>query len=429
MFINKHLEENGIRLKDAIHLAPIYGKKRLIQCQRTNYLICDEQNPVVANEFNSIILPAMKNEKFHLELKLTHPENLISHNEENCRYMLKSQNGIPFNLNGQYVMSAFLERGDQVHIGENILDFNGPKVICKSFLQIDLNLYHKIIHSPLPILIEGETGTGKTFLAREIHQASGRKGKFVHINISSFSRNLVESELFGHKKGAFTGAMNDKVGAFEEANGGTLFIDEIDSLPWDLQTKLLLFLDDHKIRAVGSNQNKQIKTRLIFSSGQNLKQLLNKGKIRTDFYYRLNSGQSFYLNSLRSQPELIAKFCEKFAIDEGVHISSRLVKFYQTLPWPGNFRQLKSQLERKKVTSNHHKLDFDDCDQSLITQNTDLMNFTLDKEFLSLESMKLRYCLSVYHHFNQNVSLAAQKLEINPKTLRKLIRSQECQRP
>lgn len=129
----------------------------------------------------------------------------------------------------------------------------------------------------MPIFLSGETGTGKSTLAREIHDISSRsKEPFVQINIASFSQNLVESELFGHAKGAFTGALFEKRGIFLEANKGTLFLDEIDSLSFELQTKLLLFLDDLKIRAVGSNHDKKVDVRLIVASGENLEDLIQK---------------------------------------------------------------------------------------------------------------------------------------------------------
>src|SRR5690606_12983163 len=128
---------------------------------------------------------------------------------------------------------------------------------------LELNSSKKIIQSNLPILIEGETGTGKTTLAKSIHQMSERSGEFVHVNLSAFSENLMESELFGHLKGAFTGAYNDKKGAIERANNGTLFLDEIDSTSIAVQTKLLLFLDNYKLSPVGSGVMKKINCRIL----------------------------------------------------------------------------------------------------------------------------------------------------------------------
>ena len=157
-----------------------------------------------------------------------------------------------------------------------------------------------LINSDLKILISGETGTGKSHLARKVHEKSGRLGEFVAINLSSFNPQLIESELFGHKKGSFTGAIHDKTGAFSMAKNGTLFLDEIDSLPLDLQTKLLTFIDNKKFRRVGDTKEESINTRLIFASGRPLEQLVEQGSFRKDLFFRLKSGHSVEMASLRN---------------------------------------------------------------------------------------------------------------------------------
>ncbi len=419
--MDRQLKSNGFRLSDNVRINPIYGKKKMLKCLKTKYYFTNEDNDFRTYTDSQIIkLPCLKNDDFILEFSLFH-QNRISQNEDNCRFLLASKNDQPFILNGQLVMSAFIERGDKVIIGDNQLQFEQERELSSDFFQIDFDKNLKLIRSSLPILIQGETGTGKTHLAKEIHHRSGNLGPFVHINLSSFSKGVLESELFGHKKGAFTGALSDKVGALAQAQDGTLFIDEIDSLPWDIQTKLLLFLDDQKVRAVGANEQRQVNTRIVFSSGQCLKKLVEDGKMRKDFYFRLRAGQTVQLESLRDNIENITRFCQLFCMNNSITMTTKLLDFYTSLPWPGNYRELKGHLERKKILSHKDKLDFDEVDEELITQSSEILSFEKNEELTTLEEIKKQYCRKVFFHYNENIKLSADKLNINAKTLKRML--------
>jgi len=169
------------------------------------------------------------------------------------------------------------------------------------------------------ILLEGENGTGKELVAHAVHQLSSRsEKKFVGIDCGAIQPNLVESELFGHVKGAFTGATMDRMGLFEEANGGTLFMDEINNLPVEMQSKLLRVLQDEEIRPVGSNQIRKINVRIITASSSSLKKLVNENKFREDLYYRLNV-YPIYVPMLKERiediPLLAEHFLKKFLVN------------------------------------------------------------------------------------------------------------------
>jgi DNA-binding NtrC family response regulator len=276
----------------------------------------------------------------------------------------------------------------------------------------------QLISSQLKILLVGETGTGKSFLARKIHEKSLLKGQFISLNLAAFNSNLIESELFGHKKGSFTGAIADKVGAFQQAQEGTLFLDEIDSLPVDIQTKLLTFLDDNKFRRVGDSMELKIKTRLVFASGSPLEILVDQGKFRKDLYYRLKSGATFHLESLRDAPQRVKQLCENFSIKNEVTLTPRLIDFYQTLAWPGNIRQLLGHLEKKKVLSKSSKLDFDEFDEEMLLQSSNLLNLQDEKEILPLDTIKKNYAKKAYGHFEGNMALTAKRLMTSEKTIK-----------
>ena len=203
------------------------------------------------------------------------------------------------------------------------------------------------------VFIGGESGTGKTTVARMIHQGSTRaNAPFVSVNCASLPRDLIESELFGHAKGAFTGAVKDRIGKAEIADGGTLFLDEIGDLPLDLQPKLLTFLQDRVIQRVGCNVVRNLDIRVIVATHRDLGKMCDENRFRQDLYYRLNV-LMFYLQPLRERPESIPKIA-KIALERlchrdertSVHLSDEAIDALQKYPWPGNIRELENVLER-----------------------------------------------------------------------------------
>lgn len=407
----------GLRLGDRILIKPAWGHKKIYNLKHTEiYFSARKSHELNKKEF---ILPDPSDEDFKVILKLSSTYDKDFQNQE--RFYLKSLNSKPFWINGQWCFECFVERGDKIQIGQNYIELIHEPIIknIKDHSIENIRLDDNIIKSKLNILLEGETGTGKTFLAKKIHEKSESTGKFVHLNLSAYTPELLESELFGHKKGAFTGAVYNKIGALEEANNGTLFLDEIDSLSLNIQTKLLLFLDSGKFRGVGSNKETKINTRFIFASGRDLNNLILKADFRKDFFYRIASGAHYKLKPLREKEFLIKKYCEIYSITHKTSIPQNLIEFYQTLPWPGNIRQLKGHLDKKKMTTKTGKLYFDSFDDSLLAQSSDL-NF-LNKNFKSMLEMKKAYAKKIFIQSEQNLTLSSKRLGMSKRTLKKVL--------
>jgi DNA-binding NtrC family response regulator len=203
------------------------------------------------------------------------------------------------------------------------------------------------------VLIQGETGTGKELIAKAIHFNSPRKDqKLVSINCGAIPENLLESELFGHVKGAFTGAVQNRVGRFEQANNGTIFLDEVSNMPLSLQVKLLRVLQEREFERVGGNNSIKVDVRIIAATSSNLELMVNEGTFREDLYYRLNV-IPIYMPALRDRREdiplliqrFIAQFCETHKLEMKT-VSPQVMKAMMGYEWPGNVRQLENIVER-----------------------------------------------------------------------------------
>ncbi len=414
--ITPHLESSigvrGVRENDEFMMDIFQERKRIFKLNRTKYRIQNGESFEFDFSKSKIILPIFGKEECLFEIELIADKKDKNHNA-NSRYLLRSLGITPFRLNGTYCFEAFLERGDAVDIGFNRIHFLKPSMKT----NIENTLSEKFIKSSISILLEGETGTGKTTLAKKIHEESGRIGRFVHLNLSAFSPGLIESELFGHVKGAFTGALNPKRGAILEAHKGTLFLDEIDSLSLDLQTKLLLFLDNHEVRAVGGENSSKVDVRMIFASGSILKKRVKEEKMRKDFYYRLQSGCSTTLSSLRDHPERIKELCRKFEFDQAIVIGEDLIQFYSTCAWPGNIRQLHSHLLKKKIYSDGKKFVIDETDKELLADNLNITKLR-PEDILPMEKMKTNYCYDVYLKADRNITQTAKILDMSTNTLK-----------
>ena len=244
----------------------------------------------------------------------------------------------------------------------NFKDHKGPET--KSFLTQSQSTKRLLIEAkkvaPLSssVLITGESGTGKELIARFIHEHSQRLGKpFIPINCASMPADLLESELFGHEEGAFTGAHSSRVGLFEEAQGGTIFLDEIGDMPLELQVKLLRTLQDFEIKKVGSNSFKSINVRVIAATNTNIPKQIEKGSFREDLYYRLGV-VIFNIPALRDRAddieliarELIRKFARNFQQVPPV-LSSEALLLLKSYKWPGNVRELENAIERAMIFS------------------------------------------------------------------------------
>lgn len=415
--------KSGVRIGDKLLIFPMEGRKKSKILNRTSYAINGEKQFSCTMTGSELILPDLLDRRFKLKLILC-TESKTKCSDESKRYLLKSYSKIPFKVNGVFSFESFLERGDEVIIGHNKLKFINQKEYDVTTSAFD-ELSSRFINTDLDILLEGETGTGKSFLAKEIHQRSSKLGKFVHVNLSSFSENLIESELFGHKKGSFTGALHDRVGAFAEANNGTLFLDEIDSLPLSIQTKLLLFLDSKKFRSVGSNRDETVNVRLIFASGRQLETLVNQGSIRKDFFFRITSGVRLSLLPLRDRIEFIREICNEISVKSNIQISESLIEFYQKVSWPGNIRQLLGHLKKKQLITKSRKIEYCSLDEGLLDCSLSRDIDISSERILPISELKIKYAYKVFMKFGQNITQTSKILKITSNTLRSLLKKNE----
>lgn len=260
-------------------------------------------------------------------------------------------------------------RKEVQELREKIIDRNKYQNIIgesKAILNA-IKLVQKVENSKLITLITGESGTGKEVIASAIHYNSPRKRKsYIPVNMAAIPVDLIESELFGHEKGAFTGADSRRVGKFEEAHEGTIFLDEIGEMPIDLQAKLLRVLQDNKISRVGSNKQIELDIRVIAATNKNLADRVKEGKFREDLMYRLQ-GFLIHLAPLRERGNdviLLAKyFLEEFSKANKLQpkiLSSQAVEKLLKYTWPGNVRELKSVIERAILMSDGDKIESED---------------------------------------------------------------------
>ena len=279
------------------------------------------------------------------------------------------------------------------------------------------------------VLIEGETGTGKELIARAIHNESKRSNKpFIKVNCASIPENLVESELFGHEKGAFTGAIDKRIGRFELANGGTIFLDEIGELPLNVQPKLLHILQQGEFERIGSSKSIKTDVRIIAATNKVLEDEIKKGNFRNDLYYRLNVFP-ISVAPLRERKKDILPLIEFYIKTNSEKLNKTIKKIsdksLQELidySWPGNVRELENVIERAIITSENDELNFE-----TFTTVKNIAN-----EFLPLEELEKNHITKVLKKTSWKISGsggAASYLNINPETLRSRMRKLGIKRP
>src|SRR5438552_2978433 len=243
------------------------------------------------------------------------------------------------------------------------MDLNGI-VGSSAKIQDLLRMIARLKDTRTPVLITGESGTGKELVARAIHyRGSFAKRPFVAVDCGSLVPTLIESELFGYEKGAFTGANKSKEGLFQSANGGTIFLDEIGELPSEMQAKLLRVLQEKEVRPVGSNQRNKVDVRVIAATNRDLESAYKEGSFRKDLYFRLNV-VTLHLPSLRERksdiPTLVHYFLDKFAPGRMITISSSAMKCMLEYEWPGNVRELENAVERAVALGSQDVLELHD---------------------------------------------------------------------
>jgi two-component system, NtrC family, response regulator HupR/HoxA len=254
----------------------------------------------------------------------------------------------------------------------------------------------KIAQHNVPVLIEGESGTGKELIARAIHYNSPRRDKeFVVINCSAFSDSLLESELFGHLKGSFTGAINEKPGLFEFADNGTFFLDEIADMSPALQVKLLRVLQEGTFLKVGGIHPTQVNVRILAATNKNLKKLVDEGTFREDLYYRINV-TSINLPPLRDRREDIGLLVDHFlsliaqkSESQKLVVAEEVLQLLRQYGWPGNIRQLENEIERAAIFSHEGVIDTRSLSPEIIEFEPDVDDFGIE-DGLGLNEIKKR---------------------------------------
>ncbi len=307
--------------------------------------------------------------------------------------------------------------------------FRIKSIISKSPKMEEIfNTIARIADSKASVLILGESGTGKELIARSIHFAGKRKEKpFVTVNVASLSENLMESELFGHEKGAFTGAVNNRIGRFEEADGGTIFIDEVGDIPLSVQVKLLRAIQFGEITRLGSNKVKTVDVRIIAATNKNLEEMIANGEFREDLFYRLNVVQ-INLPPLRQRKEdiplLIDHFIKKFSEINGktvTGISREALDKLMKHDYPGNIRELENIIERAVIFARDKIITVNDLPSQLENIATisllDPKNLGngYDEKVKAFEREMIKEALS---QTNGNKSAAARLLKITERHLR-----------
>ncbi len=296
---------------------------------------------------------------------------------------------------------------------------------CPAMQEVNQRI-HKVAPLDTSVLILGETGTGKELVARAIHEYSTRSNaSLISINCAAIAENLIESELFGYNKGAFTGANKDYPGLIEAADGGTLFLDEIGELSLDIQAHLLRVLQEGEVRRVGSTQSRKVDVRLIAATHKNLQQMVDAGKFRSDLFFRLNVFD-IRLPPLKERNGDIVKLADYFLEDmrkkmlkPEVHFSATVLALIQQYDWPGNIREMQNVIERaviltdgNKITEQHLSLFNKMPDKATIDTKKALGD--VDREKLSLDEYLVHF-LKVNEHLTETE--LAKHLGISRKTL------------
>jgi DNA-binding NtrC family response regulator len=299
-----------------------------------------------------------------------------------------------------------------------------------------MKLVGRVAMTNLPVLITGESGTGKELVARAIHHRSPRAAKaFVAVNCGAIPSELIESELFGHVRGSFTGAERDRRGLWEEADGGTVFLDEITETTPTFQVKLLRALQEGEIRRVGSNQTQRVDVRVIAASNRDVESEVGHGHFRRDLLYRLNA-VTINLPPLRERPEDIMPLAKRFAErvrpsdDTPISFSRAALRLLEQYSWPGNIRELENAVVRAAAL----------CDQTVrpedlpervrkseaaVPENVKEATAapsSQEEQWLSLEEVEKRYVTRVLQHTNGNKQAAARLLGIDRKTIERMVK-------
>lgn len=391
----------GEKLND--HLFEIVEAAKKCSCQSmffkklSNDAIINSSDIIVADCCTLSALP--RNTKNHIISIATTPN-----------YKKQFENEFIINLSSLRGMEKIIK---------DIISPNGEfPVIASDKASIDLfNIADKIAQTDATVLISGETGTGKEVLAKYIHRESSRaNSRFVAINCAAIPEALLESELFGHEKGAFTNAYQKRIGKFEEANQGTLLLDEISEMPLAMQAKLLRIIQEKEFSRLGSNEKIKVDARIIATSNKNLAQAVSEGTFREDLFYRLNI-IPLEIRALRYRKDdiipLATFFCKKYSSGKK-RLASKLLRRLRAHEWKGNVRELENFVHRAVILSSSDIIENEPAmtNSSIVDQTT---SFLTQK---TLDQVEKETILGALEKFGGNKTIVSEKLGIPARTLR-----------
>jgi DNA-binding NtrC family response regulator len=356
------------------------------------------------------------------------PIIMVSYYEE-PKYIIDSfQNGAIYYINKLSNLSKFIttinNAVNKYSIKNNLKEEDF--LYSSQNMQSVINDCKAIAKTDFSVLLLGESGVGKSHLAEIIHNFSSRKTqKFVTVDIPSIQNNLFESELFGHKKGAFTGAIEDKIGRIEYAEGGTLFLDEISEISIDIQAKLLRVLEKKEYEKVGDHKTKKCDVRFIFASNKNLDELVKNGTFRSDLFYRIST---FIISipPLRERKEDVEKifsyYLEKYGImilKRKITYSNEAIKALKSYDWPGNVRELINVTERLVIkASSSYFIDEKDINEALKIKDNIVKDIKFQEfEKNEIKKLKFRYFYRLLKNNNWNISKTAKEAGISRQSL------------
>lgn len=390
------------------------------------FKVLDKRSPKTYRIYHEFVVGRDMSNDIILHDNFVSRRHAILHHRDSGFFIedLNSQNGIF--VNGVRVREIQLQEGDQVRLGGTTFLFTSmkPEKALKvgmesKNLQWNAQLMRlpQIAESDQSILLQGESGSGKEVISRFIHDLSNRKdSNFISINCSNFNQNLIESDLFGHKKGSFTDAQNERKGAFVQANGGTLLLDEIGDMPLDLQAKLLRALENKEVRPLGSDENIKVDVRVIAASHKNLQQLVAEGKFRMDLFYRLNVIKVF-IPPLRDRMEDFQKHLFSFAKESRIHFTQSCVLKLQSYNWPGNIRELKNFVLRTKALFPHEPIGVEHLKHLLDLPDMDLDEETGTPNLSAVKQMERQLIENALKQVKGNQRRAAKALGMPKSTL------------
>lgn len=336
--------------------------------------------------------------------------------------------GKPFNR--EHLLITVRRALDTSHMAREIADLRRKatgverEIVHRSEIMARvIALADKVATTEATVLVTGESGTGKELIARRVHAMSDRgQGPFLAVNLAAMSSGLLESELFGHVKGAFTGADFDRPGRFRQAHGGSLFLDEVSELPIHLQSKLLRVLQERSVDVVGSDVPVEVDVRIIAATNRNLQEELRHGRLREDLYYRLGAFQ-IDVPPLRARPEdiepLVRHFVDAHSTGADLSIPDTVVEGLTRRPWPGNVRQLENACQRMAILATEGRIRLEDLPPASPLEGPGRPDATghvlwpsLPADGLSLVDVERSLILRVLEHKGWNVSQAANYLKV-----------------